>query len=319
MRKQPAEQITSTRSENRWLWILVALAAHTGWGAYPVLARYLQTVSDLPSMSLLTLGNLLGLCLVALIWLPSMDKRAFGHSLLWVFGLIVVVRGLTNFLAARYTLSIYVQLITQMTPFLVALLSTALLHEKLPRYTGRAITLCSAGALLMMSGNIDLTGAAPDAYRLDWLGILLAGVSSLALAVYMIFVRRSVQHQVSGEALFVVHLLVLGGFSAVLSLGLDEEWSRWRQASLADWLVFAAFSLGVLVGANLGQIVALRRLGAPLVSSLLAWRLVSAMIVGVLLLDERLSSPWQVLGAGAVLVTITWYLWQQRPVKNYVS
>jgi drug/metabolite transporter (DMT)-like permease len=74
--------------------------------------------------------------------------------------------------------------------------------------------------------------------------------------------------------------------------------------------------LGVLVGANLGQIVALRRLGAPLVSSLLAWRLVSAMVVGVLLLDERLTSPWQALGAGAVLVTITWYLWQQRVVEN---
>jgi hypothetical protein len=40
------------------------------------------------------------------------------------------------------------------------------------------------------------------------------------------------------------------------------------------------------------------------------------MVVGVLLLDERLTSPWQALGAGAVLVTITWYLWQQRVVEN---
>lgn len=79
----------------------------------------------------------------------------------------------------------------------------------------------------------------------------------------------------------------------------------------ADWLVFAAFSLGVLLGANLGQINALRYLGAPLVSSMLASRLVSALIVGALLLGERLTSLWQLLGAGVVLVTITWYLRQQ--------
>lgn len=297
----------------------MALAAHTGWGAYPVLARYLQTVSHLPSMSLLALGNFVGLCIVSFMLLPQMDKGAFRHRLLWIFGLIVVVRGLTNFLAARYTLSIYVQLVTQMTPFLVALLSTALLHEQLPRYTGRAITLCLTGALLMMSGNISLAGVAPDPNRLDWLGLLLAGVSSLALALYMILVRRSVQHDVSAEALFVVHLFFLTGFSTVLSLGLGEDWNQWRQASQADWLVFATFSVGILVGANLGQIGALRHLGAPLVSSLLAWRLVSALIVGVLLLNERLTSLWQVLGAGIVLVTITWYLWQQRPVEDAVG
>ena len=76
--------------------------------------------------------------------------------------------------------------------------------------------------------------------------------------------------------------------------------------------MFAVFTLGVLAGANLGQIGALRHLGAPLVSSLLGWRLVSALIIAGVLLGERLTSLWQVMGALIVLVTITWYLWQQR-------
>jgi drug/metabolite transporter (DMT)-like permease len=49
-----------------------------------------------------------------------------------------------------------------------------------------------------------------------------------------------------------------------------------------------------------------------MVSSLLAWRLVSALIFAALLLDERLTSPWQLLGALIVLITVTWYLRQQR-------
>jgi drug/metabolite transporter (DMT)-like permease len=293
-------------------WMSVALIAHTGWGAYPVLARYLQTNSQLPTMSLLALGNFIGLVIVTLLLWPRLHRRSFRHPLLGLFAAIVVLRGVTNFLAARYTLSIYVQLITQMTPFLVALLSLTLLRQRLPHHTGRAITLCLLGAVLMMSGNIDLTDALPDPNRQDWLGITLALISSLALAVYMLLVRHSAQRAVPGEAMNVVQLLALFSFSLPASLALGEDWSRYQVLETADWLVFAAFVLGVLVISNLGQIGALRRLGAPLVSSLLAWRLVGALLVGALLLDERLTSVWQLLGAGLVLVTITWYLWQQQ-------
>ena len=293
-------------------WMGVALMAHTGWGAYPVLARYLQTNSQLPTMSLLALGNFIGLVVITMLLWPRLHRDSFRHPLLAVFGAIVVLRGVTNFLAARYTLSIYVQLITQMTPFLVALLSLTLLRERLPRYTGRAITLCLAGAILMMSGNIDLADALPDPNRQDGLGITLALVSSLALALYMILVRQSAQRAVPSEAMNVVQLFSLFIFSLPVSLALGEDWSRYATLETADWLVFLSFVLGVLVFSNLGQIGALRRLGAPLVSSLLAWRLVGALIVGALLLDERLTSIWQMAGAGLVLITITWYLWQQQ-------
>ncbi len=277
-----------------------------------MLARYLQTSSQLPTMSLLALGNLVGLVVITLLLWPRLHRHSFRHPLLGLFAAIVVVRGVTNFLAARYTLSIYVQLITQMTPFLVALLSLTLLRERLPRYTGRAITLCLAGAVLMMSGNIDLTDALPDPNRRDWLGITLSLVSSLALALYMLLVRHSARRAVPGEAMNVVQLLALFSFSLPVSLALGEDWGRYLTLETTDWLVFIAFVLGVLVISNLGQIGALRRLGAPLVSSLLAWRLVGALLIGALLLDERLTSVWQVVGAGLVLMTITWYLWQQQ-------
>lgn len=292
-------------------WVILGLLAHAGWGAYPVFSRYLQTVSRLPSMSLLAAGNFVVLSIILIPLLRRIDRRVLRRPALWFFGGIVILRGVTNLLAARYTLSIYVQLINQLTPFLVALLSAGVLREALPRYTGRALTLCLSGALLMMSGNlIQLDGfvATPD----NWLGIALAAASSLALATYMILVRRSASQKIPGEALLIAHLTGLFGFSLVASLLLGEEWQRWTQLETADWLVFAAFSLGVLLFANVAQIKAIRALGAPLMSSMLASRLLSALVAGALLLNERLTSGWQLLGTAVVLVTITWYLRQQQ-------
>jgi type VI protein secretion system component VasK len=55
-------------------------------------------------------------------------------------------------------------------------------------------------------------------------------------------------------------------------------------------------------------------LGAPLVSSVMAWRLIATLALAAILLGERLDSWWQALGAVMVMITITGYLWRQaRP------
>jgi drug/metabolite transporter (DMT)-like permease len=304
--------VETQRETSPWAWTLVALGAHTGWGAYPVLTRYLQTVSHLPSMSLLVLGYLLVLPVLVVVLLPRMDRRVLRSRVLWLFAVIVVLRAITNLLAARFTLAIYVQLITLMTPFIVALLSATFLREPIPPYTGRAIILSSVGALLMMSSNVGQAGVQLTLTPTDGLGIALASISAFFLAMYMIIVRRTIQHDVPGGAVFIVQAVTLVGITGLLSFLLREDWSHWRAIGPADWLVFGAFSLGALLGANMSQISALRHLGAPLVSSLMAWRLVSTLFVAALLLGERLTSNWQVVGALMVLVTITWYLWRQR-------
>ncbi len=63
-----------------------------------------------------------------------------------------------------------------------------------------------------------------------------------------------------------------------------------------DWLIFAILSLGILAGANIAQIGSIRHLGAAMVSSTMAWRLVSTLFLAALLLGERLASPLQLLG-----------------------
>ena len=299
-------------NNNNWPWIFATLLAQTGWGAYPVLARYLQTVSRLPSMSIIALGSLLALAVVGVFLFPRMEWKAFRSKRLLFFGLVVVGRGITNFLAARYTLAIYVQLITLSTPFQVALLSTAVLHEKLPRYTGRAVAISLFGAVLSIGGGLIGMDTLPGSVRTDWLGISLALGSSLLLAIYMIAVRGTARYQIKGETLLLAQLFALGVTSGILSLLLGEDWSQWDANQTLDWLIFALLSLGILAGANIAQIGSIRHLGAAMVSSTMAWRLVSALFLAALMLDERLTSFFQFLGVVLVLTTISWYLWQQR-------
>ncbi|MCG8353079.1 MAG: DMT family transporter [Chloroflexales bacterium] len=276
-----------------------------------MLARYLQTISALPSMAILALGNLIGLLVLSPLILPKISVRVLRSHSIWLFSLVVVLRAITNLLAARFAPAIYVQLITLMTPFIVALLSTTLFRERLPLYTFQAITLSLLGALLMMSGAIDSTGMALVLEPTHWLGIAMALGSSLCLALYMLLVPRTVKDNVPAEAVFFVQLITLTLTSGAISLLIGEDWSRWMVIGLSDWLVFGGFTLGVLLGANLGQIASLRHLGASLVSSMMAWRLISTLLLAALLLGEQLTSLWQMLGALIVLVTITFYLWRQ--------
>lgn len=297
-----------------WGGMGIALLAHTGWGAYPVLARYLQTVSDLPSMALLGLGNTLALAIyLPFIW-RRIDSGFFRSWIIWAFALVVVLRAITNLLAARFTLAIYIQPITLMTPLLVALLSAGLFRERMPPFTWPAIGLSLLGALLLMSAEIGATGFRLNLGPTDWIGIALALASALCLAIYMILVPRTVKHALPGEAILLMQLLTLSVTSTAISLILGEDWGRFAAIGPVDWLAFLTFVFGVLLGANLGQIVSLRRLGAPLVSSVMAWRLVATLALAALLLGEWLTSIWQIVGALLVLATITGYLWRQsRP------
>lgn len=66
------------------------------------------------------------------------------------------------------------------------------------------------------------------------------------------------------------------------------------------------------IGIKIGNITTLRKFGAPLVSSMLAIRLVAALIFGWVILGERLTSILQWVGAVLVVGAVTWFLVHQR-------
>lgn len=310
------QQTKTTTLPSDFHWLTLALLSQLGWGAYPVLLRYLQTVSQIPSLSLLAVGNLLVLILVLAARWRQVEWRIFRLPLLWLFGGLVILRGVSNLLATRFTLAIYAQLIYLMTPFIVALLSRLVLHERLPRHTFKALTLCLLGAILLMGSDLGEAVAETAVTRNDWLGISLALASSLFLALYMLVTRRTTRHNARGDSLLIIHLASLFLFSGITSFAIGEDWRQWTMLEGKDWLVFGMFALGVLLGANLLQLRAIQQLGAPLVSSMMATRLISALLFAGFLLNERISSGWQLLGAGLVFVTLTWYLHQRETTSE---
>jgi len=291
-----------------WPWLLVALGAHTGWGIYPVLGRYLQTVSELPSLSVLVVGYT-PLALIFLFHALPRHGRTIARSRgLWIFALIVVARSITNILAARYTLAIYVQLITLMTPFIVAFLSTLVLREELPRNTWLALILSTLGSFLMLSSDIGANGIRFALTPSDWTGIGLALASALFLALYMIAAGRTARIELSGWSVLLFQSIVIMSVTLTISLIIGEDWGQWLEIGRSDWAVMGMYTLVVVAWANGMQIAALRHLGAPVVSSLMGWRLISTLAVGILLLGEGLNSGWQVAGMAVVLATLSWYL-----------
>ncbi len=314
MTPSPAPTVDS--GTRRWPWLLLALGAHTGWGIYPVLGRYLQTVSHLPSLSILVVGYLPLALFFLFHTLPRHGPVIARSRPLWVFALIVVARSITNILAARYTQALYVQMITLMTPFVVAFLSTLVLRENLPRHTWLALILSSVGSALMLSSEIGAQGVRFAVAGQDWIGIGLALASAVFLALYMIAAGRTVRIDLSGWTVLAFQSIVIAGVSLLVSLLIGEEWGRWLQIGPRDWAVMGFYTLIVVAWANGMQIAALRKLGAPLVSSLMGWRLVSTLAVGMLLLGEGLSSWWQGAGMAIVLVTLTWYLTRGQEVRG---
>lgn len=298
-------------SKGNAIWFLLALGSHTGWGANPVLARYLQTISNLPTLSLLSVGHLLVTGIMLVVYRRHIKRDYFTNPFLWVLTAAAMSRAITNLLSAKYTLSIYVQLINLLTPFVVVLLAKTLFKESIPAYTGRAILLAMLGSLMMMSTDISAVSSGSGLSGSDILGISLALLATLFLAVYFLLVRRSATKKIPAEAVFLNQIIGLSIVTTLLSLIFREDWNTWTRIGGIDWVIFSIYVAGVLIGSNLGQIASIRHLGASLVSSLQGWRLISALFLAALLLGERLTSGIQFAGAAIVIATITWYLWVQ--------
>lgn len=306
MRKQT---LATAPANPTWLWIGAALVGHTGWGAYPVFARYLQTVSHLPGLAMLAAAN--GVVLVLIGWhlWHHASRSALVSPVAWLFALAVVGRSVTNVLAASYTLAVYVQMIALTTPFLVALLGATLFGERIPRYTLPAIAVSLLGGVLVLSDTAGTSLLTLDLTPNDVIGMSLSFLSSLFLACYMLLIRRSAQRDLTGETMLLIQLLTLVLASGILSLLVGEDWRSWARLEQDGWLAFGTFALFVLLGANIAQISTIRRLGAAFVSSMFGWRLVTTLLLASLLLGEQLTRFWQLLGIALILGAVSLYVW----------
>ena len=287
--------------------LLLALAAHSGWALYPVLNKAL--LAYLSPFTLLMVANGISLVIAFFAARSRLSRVLFSNRALQIFALVTAARSITNILAIKYTLAIYVQLINLSTPFFAAWLGRLLLKEPIPPYTFHALAISSLGAYLVISP--DPLGLQLPHSLDDLLGIALALVSSAFLGLYMTWSRKMTTHDTHPIAAYFQQTLTLVILYVSLSLLGRDDWGVLLKQPAQVWVGVIALALVVLVGAALLQIWTLSQINAALFSTLISWRLVVALIAAWLLLGEKLVSAWQIVGALLVMATVTIYLARQ--------
>ena len=222
----------------------------------------------------------------------------------------VAIRAVTNLLSIALTKAVWVQLINILAPFPVALLGVWVFGQSTPRYTYRALLLSTLGAVLMLVQDWSHIGAGIT--QTDVWGLALALVSMLAFAFYYQLIRRSHVHDVTSGLIMFQQGLSMATAFLILTVVTGEDWIAWTSVSTGGWLAVLAVIFVVQVGGNLAQIIAVGGVTPALITSFMALRLVSALVLGWLILGERLVSPTQWLGAALVVGTVTGYLWLQK-------
>lgn len=296
----------------RNLWLMAALLGHSAWGVYPVLARYLQIEAHLPGLTLLIVANgtaMLVMC--GVVWW----RREFAQLSIragWIVAFFAAARAITNVLAARYAPAAQVTLIGLLTPPLVAIMGRLWFNDPPPPRTTLVLVVSCVGAIVMLSGDLQQDTFWQTGGTSSWVGIALACASSVLLALYMLFVRRTATHGISSEATFLLQLMAVVATALILSPLQGDDWSAWSMMQPQHVIALALFAFVIVIGANLLQVYTLRTLGAPLVTSVQAWRLPMAAIVAGIILGEWFKTPLEYVGALITAGSVTWYLLTQR-------
>jgi len=306
---------SAAREKEITTWILFGLISHSAWGGYPVLARYLQNTHHIGTMSLATMTNTLATIVMLVLMAPRIRLRSIPAKDIVILSLIVVTRGLSNLYASRFTYATTVQLFSLLAPFLVAYLSKTFYKEPLPRFTAAALILSLAGSLAMIYGATPPALRSTAAGMEQMLGLGLAVISGMLLAVYMLFIKDAGKRGVNAETLAFVQFASLGILMGTGSLLAGEQWGPWLSLPWQGILAYLVFAFGVLLLGTIVQNNALRHLGAPTYSTLQAMRLLSTIVYSWLLLGEGIDTLVQALGTLTVMTAITWYTMSQKKAR----
>ena len=297
-------------------WFVLAFLVQFLIGTSMVPVRYLQTTAGLPSMGLVAVSDLAAFSIMAWRMLPKIKKQYWRSKTLWVMVAIVIFRTICLTFAVRFTKAYLVQLINLMAPFLVVYLERLINKSPIPKFTFLATCLTTMGGLMMVLVEFSEVSTTAISSIEDLLGILLAVLGTFGIALYMVIVKRGENIQLPFEVFYISQIGSMMVVMFILSLLLGEDWTAFQSMDWRAVLALAFNAFVVEIVGKVGNISVIRKLGAPAVSSLQAVRLVAAMFMGWLILNERLVSIWQWIGAAVVMVTVTWYVTLKKPVPE---
>ena len=294
-------------------WFFLAFLVQFLIGTSMIPIRYLQTTAGLPSMAVVAVSDLLAFSVMAWRMLPKIEKHYWRSKTLWVMVAVVIFRTICLTFAVRFTKAYLVQLINLMAPFLVVYLERLINKSPIPKFTFLATCLTTLGGLMMVFVEFSGVSSVTISSFEDLLGIFLAILGTFGIALYMVIVKRGENIHLPFEVFYISQIGSMMVVMFILSLLLGEDWTVFRSMDWRAGLALAFNAFVVEIVGKVGNITVIRKLGAPAVSSLQAVRLVAALFMGWLILNERLVSIWQWIGAAVVMVTVTWYVSVKKP------
>ena len=206
--------------------------------------------------------------------------------ILFFFAFVILARAVTNLASAAYAPAHWIVMLNLSTPIWTACIGRLYFREPLPPGTLAALAVGIGGSAVAIFGGVrrrggdDGVGASGhEASPYLALGIGLALVSAFSLSVYQHCVRRTKGIISEGAVLCLNYAVVLVPAVALqaATAGFDALASSVEALDVRQWALLFAFSLGVYLGANLAQQLAIRQLGPALVSSLMPSRLLSSV------------------------------------------
>ena len=249
--------------------------------------------------TLLTLRMALSLpfFIVALAW-SSRGAQPLSHTdhmrLIFIGLLGYYAASYLDFLGLQYVTAALERLILYLSPTLVVVLSSFVLHKHFGRHEWGALALCYGGILLVFWHDASLEGGQV------LLGSGLVFASAVCYAIYLIMSGELVQRL--GAIRLTAYAMCVSSFAVFAQFAVLNPISALRQPQA----VYGLSLLNALLCTVLpvfATMLAVERIGAGRASMASMIGPVSTIALAYLFLDERIS-VWQLAGTALVLTGI---------------
>lgn len=296
--------LAQTHSQSSEIPVYLTLAAVTMvWGGTFVAGRFLAGgLSPIFAASLrflLASAALLGfLCLARVPLARPTPAQWLQLMLLGLFGIFFY--NLCFFYGLQYINASRASLIVALNPAVIGVASWLLFKERLGRSKVLGISICIAGAgVVIVSRNPALLMSTPDA----WKGDLLIFGCVVGWGVYSLFSRRL--NQSLGPLQTVTYSILIGTFMlwTLAAVRGELNWTALSDLGRPQWLSLIYLGVFGSALAYIGYYDGIRKIGATRSGVFIALNPLTAVILGALLLGEQLT-PLMYVGAVLILAGI---------------
>jgi len=202
-----------------------------------------------------------------------------------------------DFLGLQYISVGLERIVLYLTPTIVLLISYFVLHKSISRLQWYALIVGYLGVFIVFIQDASSTGVSA------WLGMALVFGSACSYAIYMIGSGEMVQR--IGSVRLVVYASTASAVMSILQSTIYQPGAIFEQVQAIYWLSLVNASLCTVVPMLL-IMIAINRIGSPLVAQAGILGPVSTIFLGYFILSEPIT--WIQIGGMSLVIAAMWLL-----------